>query len=172
MASDEGQDVGLISRLQEGIGKLLLGNNPERKTNRRNRPREFVRVEYIDYELVVARGWHIVDGDIFEKASRLDLTSEFYGELLVERGDTILETAEKQGLNWPFSCRGGACANCAVFVSDGDVSIPANTILTDGLVEHGYRLSCIGEPLEADTKLIYNIQHHPAIDDLKLPPRR
>ena len=136
-------------------------------------PREdWPRVEYLDYEAVEDNGWSLGDADLFEKAESADLAAEDHGEILVAPSESLLEAAENRGFSWPFACRGGACANCAVAVVEGEMSMPANHILSSDMVERGIRLSCISAPTTDDMKIVYNIKHLPGLDELRLPADR
>lgn len=128
------------------------------------------RVEYLDYEVLVDRGWSIDDDDLFAKAAEADLDVIDYGRLLVESDESLLEAAESRGFAWPFSCRGGACANCAVYLVEGELSQPANTILSEAHSKRGFRLSCNGYPLSAELRIVFNVKHLPELDELRLPP--
>ena len=128
------------------------------------------RVSYLDYEAIVEHDWSIEDDDLFAKASEADLDDAQYGRFLVNSGETILEAAESRGINWPYACRGGACANCAVIVKSGDVAMPGQTILTDDQVQlQNARLTCVGVPVTEELKLIMNVQHLEEFSDLRLP---
>ena len=129
-----------------------------------------IRVEFLDYEAIADRGWALDDDDLFEKAAAADLPTADYGRLLVEPDESLLEAAENRGFSWPFSCRGGACANCAVYLVEGELSQPANHILSDAHAERGFRLSCNGYPLSNQLKVVFNVKHLPELDDLRLPP--
>ncbi|GAB6880568.1 ferredoxin Fer [Halorubrum gandharaense] len=128
------------------------------------------RVTYLDYEVVDDYGWSLDDEDLFTKASGASLAPEDHGRLLVNPEETLLEAAENRGFAWPFSCRGGACANCAVFLAEGELSQPANHILPEELTERGFRLSCNGYPATDELKVVFNVKHLPELDDLILPP--
>ena len=80
-------------------------------------------VEYLNYEVVEDEDWDMDADDLFEKADDADLGDEDYGTLEVNQGEYILEAAEAQGYDWPFSCRAGACANCAAIVKEGDIDM-------------------------------------------------
>jgi len=127
-------------------------------------------VEYLNYEVLDDHGWAIDDEDLFEKASNANLDPLDYGRFVAPPKDTLLEAAERRGFRWPFSCRGGACANCAVAVVDGDVSMPVNHVLTEGLTDRGIRLSCLGMPITDELKVVYNVKHLPDVEELLLPP--
>ena len=128
------------------------------------------RIEYINYEVIEENGWSVGDDDLFEKANQLSLPSEDYGRVLVEAGETILEAVEKRGLSWPYTCRGGACSNCAVLVKEGDIAMPGDHVLTDDQVTvMNARLTCVGVPVTERIKLIMNIQHLDEFEGLRLP---
>ncbi|MFB6250698.1 MAG: ferredoxin Fer [Halobellus sp.] len=126
-------------------------------------------VEYLDYGVVEAQGWELTDEDLFEKAEAADLDVDSHGILVVEERESLLEAAERYGFSWPYACRGGACANCAVAVVDGEVEMPVSTILTDEMRERGIRLSCIGQPVTDDLQVVFNIEHLPGLAELRLP---
>ena len=58
----------------------------------------------------------------------------------------ILQTAENQGANLPFSCRNGACTSCAVRVISGDLEQPEAMGLSPDLRRQGYALLCVSYP--------------------------
>lgn len=128
------------------------------------------RVEYLDYQAIEKRDWSIDDDDLFEKASDANLEPSEYGGFLVEAGETILEAAEKRNITWPYACRGGACANCAVIVKEGDVAMPGQTVLTEEQVQTtNARLTCVGVPVTGELKLVMNVQHLKQFQNLRLP---
>jgi ferredoxin len=129
------------------------------------------RVEYLNFEVLEDHGWELSDDDLFEKASAADLDPDDYGRLLVDPGETLLEAAENRGFTWPYSCRGGACSNCAVALVAGEMPTPAGHILTEEWLDRGVRLSCISSPVSGDAKVVYNVKHLPGLDELRLRPR-
>lgn len=130
-----------------------------------------VTVEYLNYEVMTDRLWELTDDDLFEKAADGGLSPEDYGEFRVRDSESLLEAAERQGYAWPFACRGGACTNCAVAVVEGEMPSPSSHILPKELHDRGIRLSCIVAP-ETDAKIVYNVKHLPAVQDLLLPASR
>ncbi|GAB3692702.1 ferredoxin Fer [Halorubrum pallidum] len=131
---------------------------------------EPIRVEFLDYEVLDDYGWSLDDDDLFRKASHADLDETSHGRLLVHPDESLLEGAENRGFGWPFSCRGGACANCAVYLVEGELSQPANHIMPDDLAERGFRLSCNGYPVSDELRVVFNVKHLAELDDLILPP--
>ncbi|KZN25018.1 ferredoxin [Haladaptatus sp. R4] len=117
-------------------------------------------VEYLNYEVLDDQGWDINDDDLFEKAAGEGFDEEDYGSLEVNQGEYILESAEAQGYDWPFSCRAGACANCAAIIKEGEIDMDMQQILSDEEVEDkNVRLTCIGSPATDEVKIVYNAKH-------------
>lgn len=146
-------------------------NNKNNKNNKKEKDDIYPStVYYMNYDLIDLKGWNM-NQDIFETHSVDDYSEIDFGKFKVKRGDSILESAEKNGYKWPFSCRGGACSNCAIKVLKGDVKTPKHHILNEKLLKEGYRLSCIGKPLEKEVYIVYNINKHPDIQNLLLPSR-
>ncbi len=117
-------------------------------------------VEYVNFEVLEDHGWEMDDDDLFEKAAAAGLGDEDYGELEVARGEYILEAAEAQGFAWPFSCRAGACANCAAIVKEGEINMDMQQILsTEEVEDRNVRLTCIGSPETDEVKIVYNAKH-------------
>jgi curved DNA-binding protein CbpA len=131
------------------------------------------RVEFLNYDVLSDHGWSLDDDDdLFEKASAADLAPDDYGRVLVRPRESLLEAAEERGFTWPYSCRGGACANCAVAVVEGEMEMPAGQILTPEFIDQGIRLSCISAPTTDEAKVVFNVKHLPGLDELRLPPRQ
>lgn len=128
-------------------------------------------VEYLNYEVLDDLDWAADDADLFEKAADADLDEGDYGEFHVLPRESVLEAAEREGFAWPFACRGGACANCAVVVLEGELTTRVDHVLPDEMVERGFQLSCNGIPISDEVKLLYNVKTMPELEDLLLPPR-
>lgn len=128
-------------------------------------------VEYLNYEVLDDLGWSTDDANLFEKAATADLPEEDYGEFHVLPRESVLEAAEREGFAWPFACRGGACANCAVVIVEGELTTRVDHVLPDEMVERGFQLSCNGIPTSDELKLLYNVKTMPELEDLLLPPR-
>lgn len=129
-------------------------------------------VTYLDYEVLADFGWDVDDEDLFRKAADAGLGGTDYGQFSVEPGQSVLEAAEDHGLAWPFACRGGACANCAVKVVEGELSMPVSHVLTPELMDRGFRLTCNATPATGDLKVVYNVKHVPDLEELLLPAGR
>jgi ferredoxin len=58
----------------------------------------------------------------------------------------ILETAEEQGMELPFSCRQGVCSTCTVKMIEGSVDQSEGSYLSEEQMTQGYVLICISYP--------------------------
>jgi 2Fe-2S type ferredoxin len=117
-------------------------------------------IEYLNYDALTDNNWDLDDEDLFEKAAAADLSAEDYGTLNVNEGEYILEAAEVEGYDWPFSCRAGACANCAAILKTGEIDMDMQQILSDKEVEElSVCLTCIGSPVTEEVKIVFNAKH-------------
>ncbi|OZI57479.1 1,2-phenylacetyl-CoA epoxidase subunit PaaE [Bordetella genomosp. 4] len=61
--------------------------------------------------------------------------------------DSVLDSALEQGIELPYSCKGGVCSTCRCKVIEGEVDMDANFALEDYEVARGFVLSCQSFPV-------------------------
>jgi len=69
---------------------------------------------------------------------------------------SVLDAAERAGLELPFSCRAGVCSTCRAKVVRGSVTMAHNVALEDWELEAGYVLCCQLRPTGGELELTYD----------------
>jgi ring-1,2-phenylacetyl-CoA epoxidase subunit PaaE len=73
------------------------------------------------------------------------------------RGDaSVLEAAERAGLDLPFSCRSGICATCRARITQGAAVMTHNIALEPWETSAGFVLCCQARPTTATLEISYD----------------
>ena len=65
----------------------------------------------------------------------------------MQPGDgSILDAGQKQGIDLPYSCKGGVCSTCRCRLVDGDVDMAVNYALEQWELDQGFVLTCQSTP--------------------------
>lgn len=71
---------------------------------------------------------------------------EYQFELSAD-GENILDAGLENGVDLPFSCKGGVCATCKAKLVEGEVDMDRNQALRPDEIESGYILTCQSHPI-------------------------
>lgn len=77
---------------------------------------------------------------------------------MAREGQSVLEAAEENSIEAPYSCKGGVCSTCRAKVMKGKMEMETNFALEDYEVEQGYVLTCQARPLTDEVVVDYD-QH-------------
>jgi ring-1,2-phenylacetyl-CoA epoxidase subunit PaaE len=69
---------------------------------------------------------------------------------------SVLDAAERAGLELPFSCRSGICATCRTRITDGAAVMTHNIALEPWEIEAGFVLCCQARPTTPTLEISYD----------------
>jgi len=69
---------------------------------------------------------------------------------------TIVDAAHENGIEVPYSCKGGMCCTCRAKLIEGEVSMDANYSLESWELEAGYILTCQARPTSSKVVIDYD----------------
>ncbi len=66
----------------------------------------------------------------------------------IEKGkETVLDAGLRQGVDLPYSCKGGVCSTCRVMLLEGEVDMDVHYALEDYEIARGFVLMCQSYPV-------------------------
>ena len=69
---------------------------------------------------------------------------------------SILDSARENGLDLPYSCKGGVCSTCRCLLTKGKVDMALNYALEPWETEKGFILTCQSSPTTPEIELDYD----------------
>ncbi|SDB62185.1 ring-1,2-phenylacetyl-CoA epoxidase subunit PaaE [Flavobacteriaceae bacterium MAR_2010_188] len=75
---------------------------------------------------------------------------------IMDAKDSVLDAALARDIDAPYSCQGGICSSCLARVTEGEVKMRQNNILTDSEVAEGLVLTCQSHPLTSKVYIDYD----------------
>ena len=77
-------------------------------------------------------------------------------EFVWNREKNLIDAMLDNDIDAPYSCKGGVCSSCMCKVTEGEVNIGENFILTDSDYEEGMTLACISRPKTANLSIDFD----------------
>lgn len=98
--------------------------------------------------------------DVQENAHDVSVTIIMDGHkknfTMSSEGAAIVDAAAQQGLELPYSCKGGVCATCRTHLREGSVRMDVNYGLEPWEIEKGFVLACQSHPTSNTVMLDYD----------------
>ncbi len=66
--------------------------------------------------------------------------------ITIAKDETIIEAAQRQGIDAPFACKGGMCCTCRAQIVEGEVEMAQNYSLEPRELQKGFVLTCQSRP--------------------------
>lgn len=94
-----------------------------------------------------------------DSLSQVEVTVELDGEVTTITWDTeknLVDAMVDEGLDAPYSCKGGICSSCMCKLEEGEVELKENFVLTDADEEEGIILACCSRPKSKEIRINFD----------------
>ena len=78
----------------------------------------------------------------------------------IEAGETVLNAGLRQGIDLPYSCKGGVCSTCRVVLVEGEVDMDIHYALEDYEIARGAILMCQSYPVTSSVGIDVDSHSH------------
>ena len=75
---------------------------------------------------------------------------------MLDGSGNLVDAAAEQGIELPYSCKGGVCATCRTHLREGEVTMATNYGLEPWEVEKGFVLACQSVPVSDTVTIDYD----------------
>ena len=89
----------------------------------------------------------------------VEVTVKLDGEthqVIWNREKNLIDAMLDEGIDAPYSCKGGICSSCMCKLEEGEVHLGENFVLTDSDREEGLILACISRPKSASIQINFD----------------
>jgi len=91
-----------------------------------------------------------------EIAATVKIDGQTHSFTIDKDRQTVLEAAQAQGIELPYSCKAGVCSTCVCKVTDGEVEMDRNYALEDYELARGFVLACQSRPVSETLALDFD----------------
>ncbi|MCK7589547.1 ferredoxin--NADP reductase [Subsaxibacter sp. CAU 1640] len=98
-----------------------------------------------------------IDNDLIDGKTKVTiLLDDEETTFVMDQKKSVLDAALAENLDAPYSCQGGICSSCLARLTEGEVTMRQNNILTDGELEEGLILTCQAHPTTPTIRVDYD----------------
>lgn len=98
-----------------------------------------------------------IDNDLIDGKTKVTIIlDDEETTFVMDQKKSVLDAALAENLDAPYSCQGGICSSCLARITEGDVTMRQNNILTDGELEEGLILTCQAHPTTPTIRVDYD----------------